>query len=104
MLTISVIYTTIGNREQAEFLAKTIIENKLVGCVNFLPIQSMYQWDNDIREDKEVGLIIKTTKEKLPALREYITSHHPYEIPCILEFPMVVSNEAYSNWIESQCK
>lgn len=104
MSTISLIYTTIGNHEDAERLAKTIIENKLAGCVNLVPIQSMYQWNTTVQDDKEVGLIIKTTEEKLPSLREYITIHHPYEIPCILEFPKVISNEAYGHWIESQCK
>lgn len=104
MSTISLVYTTIGNREKAETLAKSIIYNKLAGCVNFLPIQSMYQWDEEFQEDKEIGMIIKTTEEKLPALREFITNQHPYEIPCILSFPMVISNDVYGNWIASQCK
>jgi len=49
----AVIYSTIGDIEDARRIAHTLVEEKLVACVNIIPrIESVYRWEGKLEEDK----------------------------------------------------
>jgi periplasmic divalent cation tolerance protein len=95
------IYVTAGNREEAEKIARHILEKRLAACVNMFDINSMYIWEGNIEKSPETGMIIKTRAEKLRELKEEIKKIHSYTIPCICAFSVEDGSREYLEWIDS---
>lgn len=60
-----IIYTTLNNNDEARKIGRALLENKLTNCVNFFPITCIYNYENEISEEPEVVLLIKTLDENL---------------------------------------
>lgn len=77
-----VVLTTVGADFDAAALAKQLVEQRVAACVSIVPaIRSIYRWKNGIEDDGEQLLIIKTTEERIDALRDALVAVHPYEVP-----------------------
>jgi len=84
----------------ANLLANQIIAARLAACVNLVnPVQSVYLWQGKVEQSEEVQMIIKTRTELFEPLRQFIRSHHPYQVPEIVGLPVVVADEEYLSWI-----
>ncbi len=56
-----VVYITASKEEEAEKIARTLVEEKLAGCVNIIKnIRSIYSWEGKIEDDPEILMIAKT--------------------------------------------
>jgi periplasmic divalent cation tolerance protein len=98
---IGLIYTTVASVAESDTLAFKAIEYKLAACVNILPsIRSVYKWDDQVETYDELGMIFKTSVEKLNPLKEWLIANHPYKVPAIIELP-VNSSFAFQNYIQS---
>ncbi|MFD2608470.1 divalent-cation tolerance protein CutA [Deinococcus taklimakanensis] len=86
--------------ERAQELARTLVQERLAGCVNILSgVQSVYRWQGDIVEDPESLLLIKTTGEKYPDLEARIKELHSYEVPEIVALPFDRANTEFQAWL-----
>lgn len=87
-------------------IATAILEQRLAACVSQLPgIESWYRWQEEVRHDREVQLLIKTTAAAYPQLEQLIIQVHPYELPEILAVPVNMGSQGYLDWItESTAK
>ena len=82
---LSLLYTTVSSSEEAQTLARGILEGKLAACVNISsPLSSLYVWEGKVEEATEYSLLIKTSSAKGLALKEWLLANHPYDIPAIL--------------------
>ncbi len=96
----SIVMTTCSNREEAESLAQSILDQRLAACVQLSDVDSFYIWDEKLNRDAEVRLLIKTTDALYAKLEEHITENHLYEIPEIVMFPIASGAQNYLNWID----
>jgi periplasmic divalent cation tolerance protein len=86
--------------DQAEVIAKTIVESRLAACVNILPgITSIYSWEGAIHKDPETLLIIKTNRAFYDAFETKIKEIHPYDVPEIICVPIELGSQAYLSWL-----
>jgi len=96
-----VVFVTTSSEEEAEKIAKALVEEHLAGCVNILSkIKSIYFWEGKVCEDSEVLLIIKTRTEKFESLKEKITSLHSYQVPEIIALPIEKGSTTYLDWLK----
>ena len=97
----SIAYVTAPDEQVAKKLAQGIISGKLAACVSILPgITSIYEWENNIREDPEVLMMIKTRTSKIPKLTEFIKQNHPYDLCEVISTVIQGGNAAYLKWID----
>ena len=96
-----VVLATASSAEQADRIARHLIEQRLAACVNILPgVQSVYRWHGAIEQSSETMLVIKSSRPLFDSLVEAIKSVHSYEVPEVIALPIVVGSEAYMNWLQ----
>ncbi len=100
---ILLVMTTITDIEKGKLLARQIVEEQLAACCNIVPaITSIYRWQDELCEDQECLLVIKTAQSRFNQLSEFIKTQHPYETPEIIALPITSSSHEYLSWVIQQ--
>ena len=95
-----VVLCTTGSDEQAETIARALVERRLAACVNIVgQTCSVYRWKGEVVRDAEKLLVIKTTADALHRVRDAIRELHSYEMPEILALPVQGGDDAYLHWV-----
>lgn len=98
------VYVTVPNKKEAIELSKNLVKQKLAACVNIIDsVTSIYNWNDQLQEDSEIILLVKTKEEKFKELQQKIMTIHSYETPCILKIDIKDGNENYLNWLNANC-
>jgi periplasmic divalent cation tolerance protein len=97
-----VIYVTHPSKPEAVQLSAKLLNEHLVACVNYFPIESTYWWDGRLTSSTEILTFYKTTLDKWEMVRDFIEKNHKYEVPCIIKFATVEANQSYERWIQDQ--
>ena len=85
-------YIPCPDKACATKIAKTLLEEKLVGCANIIPgMESMYWWEGKIETSSEHILILKVlkTSDAQDLVTKRVKELHPYEVPCIMTIPVL---------------
>ena len=86
--------------KDAARLARGLVQARLAACVARVPgLVSVYQWKGETHEDAEVQLVVKTTRARFPAVRDWLGANHPYEVPEILCVPVLDASAPYAAWV-----
>jgi periplasmic divalent cation tolerance protein len=102
---IRAILTTAPNAEVGVLIARALVEEGLAACVNVIPgVRSIYRWGDEVQDDPEVVLIIKTRADRCEALAARIEDLHPYDVPEVLVLPAVGGSIPFLRWIETETK
>jgi periplasmic divalent cation tolerance protein len=96
------VMTTVPNKEQAEKIARAVLQARLAACVQIQEITSFYWWDGKINRDAEQLLYLKTAAKHYAALEAAIIANHSYDTPEILQVPIERGFEKYLNWIQRE--
>ena len=96
-----VVLITTPNAEEAEALARKIVESRLAACVQVMPpMRSFYFWEGSVLEDAEHLLLIKTLEEKFDRLRHFIEVNHSYAVPEIVALAAEKVSDGYLGWMK----
>ena len=99
------LYITTSDREEAEKLARALLEDRLIACANLLPgMTSLYWWEGVIRQAGECALIVKTTQKLADAVTQKVKSLHSYDCPCIVSVDVEGGNPEFLAWIAGQVR
>ena len=94
------VLTNLPDQAQAEKLAQAIIEQRLAASVNILaPCTSVYRWQGKTETAHEVPMLIKTTAQAYAEVESLIREQHPYELPEIVQVPIIGGLPAYIQWL-----
>lgn len=96
-----IIYTTCKDTDEAKRIGKLIIEQRLAACVNVWPIGSTYFWKDELIEDTEAALLIKTSETKIHQVEEIMTQNHAYATPFIGSIDVRRINREYKEWMST---
>lgn len=100
-----IVFTTVALHETAKMIAHTLVLERLAACVNVSPaVESVYWWEGKMDHSMEYVLVMKTTEEKVEALRERLGTLHPYELPEFVVLSVENGSEAYLNWIRESVR
>jgi periplasmic divalent cation tolerance protein len=98
-----VVYVTAGSLDEADRLARGLVEERLAACVNRIgPIQSVYRWEGKLEQSEEHLLIIKTERDLFSALEKRVRELHTYSVPEIVALPIIDGSQDYLRWLGAQ--
>src|SRR5271167_4308627 len=97
------VVTTTALREEAERIARELVEARLAACVQILgPITSIYRWQGKIETAEEWQCWAKTRHELFARAEEAIRRNHPYEVPEIVAVRVVEGSARYLSWLDTE--
>jgi uncharacterized protein involved in tolerance to divalent cations len=98
-----VVLSTCASLEEAERIARTLVEKRLAACVNVTPaVRSFYRWKGEIEDDQEILMVIKSSRALFHQLRIEIEKLHSYEVAEVIAMPIVDGSEAYLGWLDQE--
>ncbi len=98
----TLIMVTASSREEAEKIATTLLERKLIACANILgPVSSRFWWQGKIDSAEEYMIFMKTKRELFDQVADNVKQLHSYEVPEIIALPIVEGAKPYLEWINS---
>ncbi len=96
-----IVLTTTSSKEEAENIARELLERKLVACVNIIDgVKSLFWWEGRIDEAREALMIIKTRVERINGIIKTIKEKHSYQVPEIIVLPILAGLPEYLQWID----
>ena len=102
---VRVVLMTAPDGETGERLGSALVEERLAACANVVPsVTSIYRWGGRVERAGEVLLILKTTEDRVAALRERAVGLHPYELPELLVLPVLEGHEPYLGWVRQESR
>jgi periplasmic divalent cation tolerance protein len=95
-----IVLVTAASPEEAENLARTLVEEQLAACATLIPsVRSIYRWQGKVEDSTESMLLIKTGAEQLPALEARVHALHSYETPEFLVLAVESGSPSYLDWL-----
>ncbi|MCL2642835.1 MAG: divalent-cation tolerance protein CutA [Candidatus Bathyarchaeota archaeon] len=96
------VYVTVASKVEAENIARILLEERLVACVNILgPVFSHFCWEGKVDSAEEYLMIMKTDVRLFVGLEKRVGALHSYEVPEILAVPIVEGSKSYFDWMLS---
>jgi periplasmic divalent cation tolerance protein len=97
------VYAVFANLEEAQRIARQVVEERLAACANILgSCRSVYRWQGVVEEAEEVAAIFKARADKAEALTARIAGLHSYDVPAIAVWPIESAWPAYAEWVEEE--
>jgi periplasmic divalent cation tolerance protein len=94
-----IFYVTLNTVEEARQIARELLERRIAVCCNWFPITCAYRWADEIKEEPEIGLLIKTQAGRREAVEQAVAKVVSY-VNCIAEIAPASVNAAFLDWLD----
>jgi len=100
-----IVLITVGSEEEADKIAKLLVNEKKAACVNIVPrVDSLFRWKGKIDSARENLLLVKSRASLLSEIISLVKDAHSYEVPEIIALPIIGGNEECLKWLDSACR
>jgi periplasmic divalent cation tolerance protein len=97
-----VVFTTFASEEDAARVTRALLEERLIACANLLPgARSLYRWENEVKDEREVVVLMKTRKQDWGVLMSRLHDLHPYETPECVAVRIAAGAPRYMAWLDA---
>jgi periplasmic divalent cation tolerance protein len=96
---------TAPDEENAARIGRALVDDRLAACANIIRgIRSIYRWKEEILDEPECMLVIKTVADKFIPLEKRVRELHPYEVPEVIAVKLSEGSKPYLDWIEENTR
>ncbi len=100
-----VVLSSCAREEEAEALARRLVEERLAACVSVVPrMHSYYRWQGAVETADECLLVIKSSRELFSSLVSTLESNHSYEVPEALALSVLDGSANYMSWMDANLR
>ena len=96
------IFTTCRDMAEAKKIGELIVKEKLAASINFWPSESMYLWEDVVKESHGVVLRIKTLENKVQDIEDIIAQYIKHPFIEMVDVKRI--NQNYKAWIAKTIK
>jgi periplasmic divalent cation tolerance protein len=103
--TVMMAYITVPNRDEALRLAAVLVEERLAACANVNDgMTSLYWWQGQVQQEREVGMIVKTRADLMTSLEQRVRELHSYTVPCVVAWPLMAGYAPFLDWVRQETR
>ena len=86
-------------------LARELVEHRLcAGSHIVTEIRSVNRWEGEIYDRAEGRVALHTRTALVPVITRYVRQRHPYEVPCVVAWPILDGSSDYLTWIVDETR
>ncbi len=93
------VVTTVAQRDEAERLARALVERGLAACAQISAIDSVYVWQGVVEQGPEFRILFKVAAAAYEAAERAIRELHSYELPAIHAITVERAHAPYAGWV-----
>jgi periplasmic divalent cation tolerance protein len=102
---VRVVLCTVPSEEVGVRLARQLVDEQLVACVNIVPgVRSIYRYQGKVEDDRELLLVMKTADARVAALIPRVRQLHPYEVCEVLVLEVNAGSQPYLDWVLAETR
>lgn len=102
MTEVLVVFSTFADEDTAARVARTLVEERLIACANILPgARSVYRWQDQVKDEREVVVLMKTRKQDWTAFMSRLHELHPYDVPECIAVRVAAGAPRYMEWLDT---
>ena len=95
-----VVFVTTSSEEEASRIARELVEQRLVACVNILgKVRSVFSWEGKVADEQEALMVLKSRDDRFDKLSNTIKQLHSYSVPEIIAIPISRGLPEYLQWV-----
>jgi len=115
--TARVVLTTTDSADDAERLARLLVDAHLAACVQIAgPVRSVFRWEGtgdaaersstrgEVSVEPEWQLWLKTDAARVDDLTARLVAEHTYDVPEVLVLPVVGGHGPYLAWVTGETR
>jgi uncharacterized protein involved in tolerance to divalent cations len=95
---------TCGSWQEAQRIADSLLEKRLVACVEFLEIKSKSWWRNRLEETDEIKLIMQSVADHFEKVEKEVTKLHSYDTFVLQQIPLTNLSAKAQKWLTEETK
>lgn len=88
----------------AELCRVLIAEKLCAGSHLVTEIRSIYTWQGEVVDKPEARVALHTRLSLVPEIKDFVAERHPYQVPCVIAWPISGGNPAYLDWIVEETR
>ncbi|MEH0688250.1 divalent-cation tolerance protein CutA [Vibrio cholerae] len=96
--------TTTNSQALTERIIDVLLKERLAACIQTMPIESHYVWQEQVCRDNETLLVIKTTQSNYVEVEQKVVELHDYDTPQVVQVPIVDGFNPYLSWLEANTR
>ena len=97
------VYATFADADEAERIARILVEERLAACANILgACRAIYRWQGAIEQGDEIAALFKTRADMADRLIARLAELHSYDVPAAVIWPIADALPAYAQWVRDE--
>ena len=93
------VVTSVGSRDEANRIARALVEQRLAACAQISAIDSYYAWEDAVRHDAEFRVLFKVAASEYDEVEQAIRALHSYDLPAIHAIAVERAHAPYADWV-----
>lgn len=98
------LFLTCGSWQEAQRIADSLLDKKLVACVEMFEVKSKFRWHGAIEESKEIKLIMKSAARLFDDIEAEVKKLHSYETFVLEALPVKRISDDAAQWLTDETK
>ncbi len=100
-----IVLITTASDSEAEKIARSLVDGRLVACANIVPgVRSLFFWDGKTQDERETLLICKSRLPLMNKIVQQVKALHSYSVPEIIALPIIAGSPDYLAWVRETTK
>ncbi len=95
-----VLFLTCADNKEADKIAKTLLEKKLIVCVKKSPASSSFLWKNKIQSSREILLIMDSVVENFEKINSEVKKYHSYKTFVLTSLLVSQTTKVVEDWVK----
>jgi periplasmic divalent cation tolerance protein len=97
------VYATFADADEAERIARVLVEERLAACANILgACRAIYRWRGAVEQGDEIAALFKTRADVANRLMSRLAQLHSYDVPAAVIWPIADALPAYAQWVRGE--
>lgn len=91
-----------GSWQEAQKIADSLLEKKLVACIEFFEAKSKYWWQGELETANEIKMIMHSAEHLFQAVETEIKKLHSYETFVLQAIPVAHVSQDALHWLQKE--